>query len=67
MPYEHTTDKGTYVLHTRDVELKGGRTQTIYFFSKKGNMPKSGHPCELPSGKTVGINSRTGLPFLKNA
>ncbi len=67
MPYEHTTDKGTYVLHTRDVELKGGRKQTIYFFSKKGNQPKSGHPTDLPNGKVVGINSRTGLPFLKNA
>lgn len=67
MPYEHTTDKGTYVLHTREVELKGGRTQRIYFFGKKGKAPKSGDPCELPPGKVVGINSRTGLPFLKNA
>lgn len=67
MAYEHTTDKGTYVLHTRSVELKGGRTQTIYFFSKKGNTPKSGNPCDMPDGKAVGINSRTGLPFLKNA
>lgn len=67
MPYEHSTPKGTYVLHTRDVELKGGRKQTIYFFSKKGNTPKSGNPCDLPGGKEVGINSRTGLPFLRNA
>lgn len=67
MPYEHTTNKGTYVLFTREVELKGGRKQRIYFFTKKGNTPKSGHPSELPGGKTVGINSRTGLPFLKNA
>ena len=67
MPYEHTTDKGTYVLFTREVELKGGRKQRIYFFTKKGNTPKSGNPSELPSGKAVGINSRTGLPFLKNA
>lgn len=67
MPYEHTTDKGTYVLHSRETELKGGRMQTIYFFSKKGNKPKSGNPSEMPPGKAVGINSRTGLPFLKNA
>jgi hypothetical protein len=67
MPYEHTTDKGTYVLHTRAVELKGGRTQTIYFFCKQGNTPKSGGPCDLPSGKKVGINARTGLPYLANA
>ncbi len=67
MPYEHTTDKGTYVLFTRAVELKGGRQQTIYFFTKKGNTPKSGGACELPAGKAVGINERTGLPYLKNA
>ncbi len=67
MPYEHTTDKGTYVLHKRDVELKGGRQQTIYFFSKKGNTPNSGSPCDMPDGKKVGINSRTGLPYLANA
>ena len=67
MPYEHRTDKGTYVLHARETELKGGRMQTIYFFTKKGNTPKSGHPSEMPGGKAVGINSRTGLPFLRNA
>ena len=31
MPYEHKTSKGTYILHTRAVELKGGRKQVIYF------------------------------------
>ncbi len=67
MPYEHTTDKGTYVLHSRAVELKGGRLQTIYFFSKKGNAPKSGEPVDIPDGKAVGINERTGLPYLRNA
>ncbi len=66
MGYEHTTEKGTYVLHTRDVELKGGRMQTIYFFSKKGNTPASGETCDLPPGKKVGINARTGLPYLAN-
>lgn len=67
MPYEHTTTKGSYVLHKRDVALKGGRTQTIYFFTKRGNTPKSGHPCDMPHGKQVGINKRTGLPYLANA
>jgi hypothetical protein len=62
MAYEH---KG-YVLHKRDVELKGGRTQTIYYFCKKGNKPKSGSPCDKPDNKEVGINKRTGLPYLKN-
>ena len=67
MTYEHSTKKGTYVLHTRSVDLKGGRKQTIYFFAKKGNKPASGTPCAMPSGKMVGINDRTGLPYLKNA
>ena len=52
-----------WTLYTRDVELKGGRTQTIYFFSKR--KPKSGTPCDLPSGYKVGVNKRTGLPYLK--
>ena len=52
-----------WTLYSRDVELKGGRTQTIYFFSK--HKPKSGTPCDLPSGYTVGVNKRTGLPYLK--
>lgn len=67
MPYEHTTSKGSYILHKRDVELKGGRTQRIYFFTKKGNTPASGEPCEMPKDKKVGINKRTGLPYLANA
>jgi hypothetical protein len=69
MPYEHVNKaKGTtYVLHTRAVELKGGRKQVIYFFCKKGNKPASGKPCDMPDGKKVGINQRTGLPFLANS
>jgi len=52
-----------WTLYTRDVKLKGGRNQTIYFFSKRS--PKSGRPCDLPTGYTVGVNKRTGLPYLK--
>ena len=33
MAYSHTNSKGkTYYLHTKDVELRGGRNQTIYYF-----------------------------------
>ena len=60
MAFEHNG----YTLHARDVELKGGRKQKIYFFSKK--TPKSGSPCDKPDNKVVGVNSRTGLPYLKN-
>jgi hypothetical protein len=52
-----------WTLYTRDVKLKGGRNQTIYFFSK--NKPKSGTPCDKPTNYTVGVNKRTGLPYLK--
>lgn len=67
MPYEHKTKKGTYVLATRIVELKGGRKQQIYFFCKTGAKLKPGCKwSEMPTGKKVGINQRTGLPFLAN-
>lgn len=53
-----------FTLFKKDVKLKGGREQTIYFFSKK--LPKSGDPCELPEGKEVVVNPTTHLPFLRN-
>lgn len=59
MAFEH---KG-YTLYTTKVELKGGRIQQIYFFSK--GTPKSGKKCDKPDNMTVGINKRTGLPYLK--
>jgi len=52
-----------WTLYTRDVKLKGGRIQTIYFFSKR--TPKSGKPCDKPANMVVGVNKRTGLPYLK--
>ena len=52
-----------YTLHKKDVTLRGGRIQTIYFFSK--GTPKSGTPCEKPAGYKVGVNKRTSLPYLK--
>lgn len=53
-----------FTLHTRQVELaNAGGKRSIYFFSKK--KPKSGRPCAKPAGYHVGVNERTGLPFLK--
>jgi hypothetical protein len=52
-----------WTLYTREVTLKGGRKQPIYFFSKR--KPKSGNPTDKPDGYTVGENKRTGLPYLK--
>ncbi len=63
MAYQHTNSKGqTYILHQREVTLKGGRLQTIYFFAKEA---KEGAIDELPAGYIVIENTRTGLPILK--
>ena len=62
MAYSHTNSKGsTYYLHSKDVTLRGGRNQTIYYFAKDSRP----NACDLPSGKTVVENQKTGLPFLK--
>ena len=52
-----------WTLYSRNVKLKGGRNQIIYFFSRK--TPKSGSPCDKPTNYVVGVNKRTGLPYLK--
>ncbi|MHB1261515.1 MAG: hypothetical protein ACYC2H_07345 [Thermoplasmatota archaeon] len=52
-----------YTLYTMDVDLKNGGRRTIYFFSKR--KPKQGKMCAKPLGYHVGVNERTGLPFLK--
>ena len=58
MGYSHQNSKGkTYFLHSKDVVLKGGRNQTIYYFAKEA---KAG-ACDLPAGKTVVENTKTGL------
>ena len=54
----------TYYLHSRDVILRGGREQTIYFFAQ---TEKEGVMDELPAGYEVSENPRTGLPLLKKA
>ncbi len=63
--YKHTNSKGvTYYLHKQDVQLRGGKLQTIYFFAKKEKNEK-GMPCELPSDRTVQENPRNGFLTLK--
>ncbi len=65
MAYAHTNSKGqTYYLHSKDVTLRGGRQQTIYYFAKE---VKDGALDELPGDRVVVENSRTGLPMLKKA
>lgn len=51
-----------YTLYKRMVKLLSGKWQTIYFFSKR--LPKSGEPTPMPEGYRVGVNKRSGMPFL---
>jgi len=64
MAYSHTNSKGqTYFLHTKDVTLRGGRQQRIFYFARevKGKDALD----EMPAGYKVVENKRTGLPMLK--
>lgn len=54
-----------YYLHTKEVTLKGGRQQRIYYFAK-AEKPGEGLDA-LPAGFQVLENTRTGLPMLKKA
>ena len=64
MAYSFENSKGkTYYLHTKDVTLKGGRNQTIYYFAKDSRP----NACDLPSGMKVVESPKTGLPFVKGA
>ncbi len=63
MAFAHTNSKGQqYFLHQRDVTLKGGRVQRIYFF---GREAKEGAVDSMPAGYVIVENARTGLPILK--
>lgn len=63
MAYSHVNSKGqTYYLHSREVTLKGGRQQRIFFFAKE---VKDGAIDAIPEGYIVIENTRTGLPILK--
>jgi hypothetical protein len=62
MAYKFVNSKGkAYYLHTKEVELKGGRTQSLYFFAKE---PREGSLDAIPSGYQV-AETKNGLPVLK--
>ncbi len=63
MAYQHTNSKGqNYYLHSKDVRLRSGRNQRIYYFARE---TKPGAMDDLPEGYMVIENKRTGLPILK--
>ena len=65
MAYSQTNSKGQqYFLHMKDVSLKGGRLQRIYFFGRK--ISDKGTPIDaIPAGRVTVENPRTGLLVLK--
>ena len=63
MAYEFTNSKGVkYYLHFKDVNLKGGRVQRIYFFARD---VRDGSLDEVPEKFKVIETERTGMPILK--
>ncbi|MEK7145617.1 MAG: hypothetical protein AAB802_00345 [Patescibacteria group bacterium] len=63
MAYQVTNSKGqTYFLHGKQVTLRGGRKQQIYYFAREA---KADSMDALPNGYKVTENKRTGLPMLK--
>ena len=63
--FSYTNKKGqTYYLHTRDVKLKNGRVQTIYFFARD---VRAGSLDAVPAGYMVVETKRTGMPVLKKS
>jgi hypothetical protein len=65
MAYAHTNSKGqTYFLHSRNVKLRGGRDQVIFFFARE---EKEGVIDAVPDGYMVIENQKTGLPMLKRS
>ncbi len=64
MAYQHTNSKGvTYYLNSKQVTLRGGKVQTIYYFSKDERSETAVD--DLPEGYTVGENPRNGFLTLK--
>lgn len=63
--YSYVNGKGqTYYLHTREVTLKNGRVQRIYFFARE---VRAGSLSAVPAGYKVVETKRTGMPVLKKA
>jgi hypothetical protein len=60
--YTHVNSKGTkYYLNSKEVTLRGGKKQRIYYFSKD-ERPEG---CELPDGFVVNENPRNGFLTVK--
>jgi hypothetical protein len=63
MAFEFKNSKGTvYYLHGKEVTLRGGRLQKIYYFARE---IKAGAMDAVPAGLPVVETTKTGMPILK--
>jgi hypothetical protein len=63
MAFQFKNSRGvSYYLHSKDVNLKGGRKQTIYFFARD---IRPGALDAVPAGYMVMETTKTGMPILK--
>jgi hypothetical protein len=63
MAFKFTNSKGVdYYLHFRDVTLRGGREQRIYFFAREVREDSLD---AVPEGYEVVETERTGMPVLR--
>jgi hypothetical protein len=67
MPYTVKSKKSgkDYFLHSKEVTLKGGMKQRIFWFSGKDKIDPKVSLDDLPAGYTTIENPRTGLPMVK--
>ena len=63
MAFTFKNSKGvSYYLHHKDVVLRGGKKQRIYFFARD---VRDGSLDEVPEGYEVMETQRTGMPVLR--
>jgi hypothetical protein len=63
--FSYTNAKGQqYYLHSKDVTLKNGKKQRIFFFARD---VRAGSLEAVPAGYKVMETSRTNMPVLKKA
>jgi hypothetical protein len=62
--YQHVNSRGNiYYLNSKSVALRGGKQQTIYYFTKDASRAEA---CELPSGWEVVENSHNGFLTIRH-
>ena len=64
MAYSQTNPNGVkYYLNSKEVVLRGGKKQRIYYFSKDERPETAVN--ELPEGMEVNVNPRNGFMTVK--